>query len=204
MSFLKRHHDDRDHETDDDHDETIDSELRLRTVRTAASAIAESIRSEQRAQRRKMRKGSRFFRSLSERRKPNTPPDTSNDRRHTIVSGVRRNIYVNHPLPILEVDGDGEPLVRYVRNKVRTSSMLCIVCLCLQALRFLQSIQCSHSFRRICTSNFDGVLPCLRRNGLLFYTPLLSVANVYFLLLVILQGNYSDNGRCLRPCSSHR
>lgn len=38
------------------------------------------------------------------------------------VPGVRRNIYVNTPLMATEVDQHGEPLARYVRNKVRTSS----------------------------------------------------------------------------------
>lgn len=33
----------------------------------------------------------------------------------------RRSIFVNTPLPMSEVDGKGEPRVRYVRNKVRTS-----------------------------------------------------------------------------------
>ena len=38
------------------------------------------------------------------------------------VTGLRRNIYVNLPLPHDEVDSHGEPVVRYARNKVRTSS----------------------------------------------------------------------------------
>jgi hypothetical protein len=122
MSFLKRLHNE-DNDTDDG---TIDPELRLRTVRTAASAIAESIKSEQRAEKRKMqRKKSRFFRSLSERRRPHTaasaqptatPPDSSH------IPGVRRNVYVNRPLLPIDLGPDGEPLARYVRNKVRTSS----------------------------------------------------------------------------------
>ena len=123
MASRQQHQSEHEHETDDEHDETVDPELRLRTVRTAASAIAESIRSEQLAERRKMRKKSRFFRSLSERRKPNAPSETSSEiRRPTLISGIRRNIYVNYPLPVLEVDSEGEPLVRFVRNKVRTSS----------------------------------------------------------------------------------
>ena len=38
------------------------------------------------------------------------------------ITGLRRNIYVNMPLPPDELDKRSEPLVRYVRNKVRTSS----------------------------------------------------------------------------------
>jgi hypothetical protein len=49
MSFLRRSHPPPEPDTDEENDENIDPELRLRTVRTAASAIAESIRSEQRA-----------------------------------------------------------------------------------------------------------------------------------------------------------
>ena len=122
MSFLKRHHDD-DLDTEEEHDGTIDPELRLRTVRTAASVIAESIRSEQRAERRKMRSTSRFFRSRSDKKKSRVPSVASSEgRKPTVVSGKRRNIYLNYPLPVLEVDGQGEPLVRYARNKVRTTS----------------------------------------------------------------------------------
>ena len=36
--------------------------------------------------------------------------------------GQRRQVYVNFPLPREQVDQRGEPLVRYKRNKVRTSS----------------------------------------------------------------------------------
>ncbi|KAF9261613.1 phospholipid-transporting ATPase 1 [Marasmius fiardii PR-910] len=102
----------------DSEDETIDPELRLRTVRTAASAIAESIRSEQRAQRRKTKKRRRFFRRHSEKKPAEQTPDSAPSKE---VPGERRNVYVNHPLAHLEVDNRGEPAVRYCRNKVRTT-----------------------------------------------------------------------------------
>lgn len=126
MSFFKRSQQSDVLEADD-HDANVDPELRLRTVRTAASTIAESIRSEQRAERRKSlrQKRSRFFRTKSVEKKGKAqvedkpPPDAKPS---TTIPGVRRNIYVNTPLTASEVDNHGEPLVRYVRNKVRTSS----------------------------------------------------------------------------------
>ncbi|KAL0581270.1 phospholipid transporting ATPase [Marasmius crinis-equi] len=115
MSFLSRSTHGRDSDTDD---EPIDPELRLRTVRTAASAIAESIRSEQRIERRKTKRR-HFFRRNSEKKQPApTPPETAPS---TEVPGERRNVYVNHPLAHLEVDNNGEPVARYKRNKVRTT-----------------------------------------------------------------------------------
>src|SRR5262245_58446433 len=126
-SFFRRNHphpDDLDN-TDDDNDDTIDPDLRLRTVRTAASAIAESIQSERRAQRRKTsrKKGSRFFRKGSDKRRTQTTEskDTTVSETSAKITGKRRNIYVNTPLPTMEMDR-GEPIVRYPRNKVRTSS----------------------------------------------------------------------------------
>ncbi|KAK7062688.1 phospholipid transporting ATPase [Paramarasmius palmivorus] len=115
MSFLKRPTNARD---SDSEDETIDPELRLRTVRTAHSAIAESIRSEQRAERRKKRKRKGFFRRASEKKQPEA---TSSGPGPTEIPGERRNVYVNHPLAHLEVDNNGEPIARYERNKVRTT-----------------------------------------------------------------------------------
>jgi len=110
--------------TDEEHDETIDPELRLRTVRTAASAIAESIKSEQRADRRRsVKKRSRFFRS----RKPSKARIRQELEGAGVsheVQGVRRNVYVNFPPSAMEVDQHGEVLIRYVRNKVRTTSEL--------------------------------------------------------------------------------
>lgn len=125
MSFLKRNHPPDELDTDDENDDTIDPELRLRTVRTAASAIAESIQSEQRAQRRRFARKhhSRFFRSKPVKRKQETLAESTQSVK---IRGRRRNIYVNFPLSAMEVDHRGEPLVRFVRNKVRTSSELCL------------------------------------------------------------------------------
>ncbi|KAG7095035.1 hypothetical protein E1B28_005826 [Marasmius oreades] len=102
----------------DSEDDTIDPELRLRTVRTAASAIAESIRSEQRAERRKTKKRRRFFSRHSDKKRAEPTPDSPPSKE---VPGQRRNVYVNHPLAHLEVDNKGEPIARYSRNKVRTT-----------------------------------------------------------------------------------
>jgi phospholipid-translocating ATPase len=122
MHLLRRsaHHDDP--EMDDEND-AIDPELRLRTVRTAHSTIEESNRTEERAMRRKtMRK--RFFRRGGTKRgkDPSLPENTTEASTAPPVTGLRRNIYVNMPLPTDELDSNGEPVVRYVRNKVRTSS----------------------------------------------------------------------------------
>jgi len=125
MSFFKRHQPTHEPDTDEENDETIDPELRLRTVRTAASAIAESIKSEQRAERRRstMYKRSRFFRSKHVDKKSASATATSAGApAPSKVTGARRNVYVNHPLSAMEVDHDGEPKASYVRNKVRTTS----------------------------------------------------------------------------------
>ncbi|KAF9481771.1 phospholipid-translocating P-type ATPase [Pholiota conissans] len=121
MSFFKRHQPVDEPDTDEENDDTIDPELRLRTVRTAASAIAESIKSEQRAARRKsMRhKRSRFFRGREKKPEPAAPPEVVPASKE--IPGERRNVYVNYPLSAMEVDQNGEPRVRYVRNKVRTT-----------------------------------------------------------------------------------
>lgn len=124
MSFFRRAHPSPDDlDTDEENDTTIDPELRLRTVRTAASAIAESIQTEQRAERRK-RKGSRFFhrKNADEKRKAERPQTAESVAPPVEVPGIRRNVYVNYPLSAMEVDHNGEPLAHYVRNKVRTSS----------------------------------------------------------------------------------
>lgn len=124
MSFFKRHLHPDDVETDEEHDENIDPELRLRTVRTAASTIAESIRSEVRAQKRKSlrKKGSKFFRNRgTDRKRPQTAESVVEAPRPE-VKGTRRNIYINQSPTAMELDRIGEPLARYVRNKVRTSS----------------------------------------------------------------------------------
>jgi phospholipid-translocating ATPase len=112
MSFLKRHPPPTIYDSDED--ETIDPELRLRTVRTAHSAIAESIVADARQTRRRRR----FFRSRGEKEKERREEEkpTKAD------EGRRRNVYVNTPLPRGEVDSSGDPFVRYPRNKVRTTS----------------------------------------------------------------------------------
>ena len=129
-SFFRRHPDPDDIDTDEEND-VVDPELRLRTTRTAHSTIAESIRTEERAERRKtMRKKRSFFRNRStkdSKKRPGTAKseastDTVEAAAPPPVRGLRRNIYVNQPLPPDEIAHDGEPIVRYVRNKVRTSS----------------------------------------------------------------------------------
>lgn len=108
----------------DEENDTIDPELRLRSVRTAASTIAESILVEQRAERRKSirKKRSNFFRRQEKRAPPTSDTKAEIAAATPQITGVRRNIYVNRPLPPDELDNYGEPVVRYVRNKVRTSS----------------------------------------------------------------------------------
>ncbi|KAI0064385.1 phospholipid-translocating P-type ATPase [Artomyces pyxidatus] len=125
MSFFKRQQPD--HLDDaDDYDANIDPQLRLRTVRTAASTIAESIASEQRAERRKSirRKRSNFFRgrgSQKDKKGPAAAQPAPETKPIPQIFGERRNIYVNSPLTAMEVDRHGEPTARYPRNKVRTS-----------------------------------------------------------------------------------
>ena len=115
--------------TDDEDDRSIDPELRLRTVKTAASTLAESAAVEQRASRRKTlrlnknkKKGSLFRRGTGKKR----PEQDSVAPAGPVIHGQRRTIYVNRPLPMSEVDSKNEPLVRYPRNKVRTTSELSI------------------------------------------------------------------------------
>ena len=127
MPLLQRraNHDDSDI---DDENDAIDPELRLRTVRTAHSTLEESMRTEDRARRRKSllhKRSMKFFRrdkkrsgktdsvkSVADQSADHAPP----------ITGLRRNIYVNLPLPPDELDKKNEPVVRYARNKVRTSS----------------------------------------------------------------------------------
>lgn len=103
-------------------DDMIDPELRLRTVRTAHSVLAESVRSEARAKKRRALrdKTSRFFHRGEKKHHQEPTPTSAFPSDH--VAGSRRNIYVNAPLASGEVDGKGEPVARYVRNKVRSSS----------------------------------------------------------------------------------
>lgn len=129
MSFFKRPQPVDESDTDEEQDETIDPDLRLRTVRTAASAIAESIKSEQRAAKRKTEhKRSRFFRRHAAEKKPEAKPTEASVAPSKQVPGQRRNVYVNHPLSAMEVDPEGEPKARYVRNKVRTASAYLFFC----------------------------------------------------------------------------
>ncbi|KAI5994780.1 phospholipid-translocating P-type ATPase [Pisolithus albus] len=124
MSLFKRHPqpDEVTDNDEQDNDATIDPNLRLRTVRTAASTIAESIRSEQRAQKRRTTrsKRSRFFRR---EKRPKTAESAVSNATSAgpHIPGQRRNIYVNTPLSPSELDHRGEPVARYARNKVRTS-----------------------------------------------------------------------------------
>jgi phospholipid-translocating ATPase len=128
MSFLKRNRNpDSDQMEADDHDSNVDPDLRLRTVRTAASTIAESIASEQRAERRRStrHKRSRFFRSKSAKYQDHEKAPSSSSNAPTVqITGKRRNVYVNMPLIATEVDRLGEPIIRYARNKVNTTSEL--------------------------------------------------------------------------------
>ncbi|SRR6266851_3902453 len=135
MSFFKRRRNaDSDQFEADDHDTNVDQDLRLRTVRTAASTIAESIASEQRAERRRSvrHKRSKFFRSKSAKYLVREKTYASAPNGPSVqISGERRNVYVNMPLSAAEVDRHGEPILRYARNKVKTTSELkpdfCIV-----------------------------------------------------------------------------
>lgn len=118
----------------------IDSELRLRTVRTAVSVLAESERAETRREARRrrsirnnsiLRKGSTLGRSIFTRgKKSGLAPVTEDDPRDRPTRGSpvqptvdpagapakpgpvgkRRNIYVNVPLPLSERDPKGEPI----------------------------------------------------------------------------------------------
>ena len=128
MSFFRRHRNpDSDQIDADDHDSNVDHDLRLRTVRTAASTIAESIASEQRARRRRSTrlKRSNFFRSKSTKYPDHEKTRSSLPNVPAVqITGKRRNVYVNMPLTATEVDRHGEPIIRYARNKVNTTSEL--------------------------------------------------------------------------------
>ncbi len=152
MSFFRRHptldtevHDDTLHPNNDvDGDgDVIDPALRIRTVRTAASVLAESIRTENRRERWRRKHGWSLRRKGTAKTgrsflRPWGHEDDTQDPRDlpTSETGVvkaakttrpRRNIYLNVPLSPSELDDKGEPNIRYPRNKVRTSSRLPIL-----------------------------------------------------------------------------
>ncbi|KAG9014558.1 hypothetical protein FRB93_013683 [Tulasnella sp. JGI-2019a] len=128
MTLFRRNTQTEDPDTDEENH--VDPELRLRTVRTAASTIEEGIRTETRRAERRRRKRRKWtapglFSKDRKRQSPHTPeddlprPTEPVDAPHS--HGSRRNVYVNVPLPPEEKDLDGDPIVSYVRNKVRTS-----------------------------------------------------------------------------------
>ncbi|ODO05178.1 phospholipid-translocating ATPase [Cryptococcus wingfieldii CBS 7118] len=191
-----------DSDNDEAHDtfdpQSIDPELRLRTVKTAHSVIAESIRSEAMAEKREKRR--RIFKTMKRKAsgmsmgtlkrksggaKSEAGASVNGSRRDSITTDdgatavedsppppaaaslappeetpakgkgkvpQRRSVHVNTPLPSYLLDKKGEPSVRYVRNKVRTSKYTIISFLPKNLLE---------QFRR--------------------------VANIYFLFLVIIQ-----------------
>jgi len=138
---------------------SIDPSYRLRTVTTAHSAIAESIRIEGEAEARKRkrklfsgfksgrrgtlsslrestwRKGSagRHDESEDERSRagsivakpvqtPQAPEKEEKvEKTNKKPEGQRRTLYINLPLPTSFLTAKGDPIVRFVRNKVRTS-----------------------------------------------------------------------------------
>lgn len=167
MSLFKRHPhpDEIDTDEENEQDGTIDPELRLRTVRTAASTIAESVRSEARAQHRSSKrrtKSRKFFRKQSvEKKKFAENAQEHSPAAPTLLTGPRRNVYVNITPNADELDMHGTPLVRYVRNKVRTTSECHLwisseVCL----IDVMKSIPSSLSSRRTSMNNSDGTKYC--------------------------------------------
>ncbi|KAG8890252.1 hypothetical protein FRB98_000163 [Tulasnella sp. 332] len=115
---------------DTDEENHVDPELRLRTVRTAASTIEEGIRTETRRAERRRRKRRKWttpglFTKPSKRHAHHTEEDDLPRPTEPVNaphgSGSRRNVYVNQPLPVEERNPQGDPVVSYVRNKVRTS-----------------------------------------------------------------------------------
>lgn len=171
---------------------SIDPELRLRTVKTAHSAINQSIRTEAEAEKRKTRRTLFAGRkrktstlsvngikdSLKKRNSagvvgiigemasvhgsipgqaripPSSPQQLSrpNKGKGEALVPARRTIHVNIPLPGYLTHHSGDPIIRYVRNKVRTSKYTLFT--------FIPK-NLSEQFRR--------------------------VANIYFLGLVVLQ-----------------
>ncbi|EJT98292.1 phospholipid-translocating P-type ATPase [Dacryopinax primogenitus] len=107
----------------------LDNDLRLRTVRTAASTLAESVHAEARmVKRRKTRRLAlkKFFKKQTEKgkislreRKQGAAGDEEGEK--VIFTGERRRIYVNGDLPLSDLDHHGDLTARYPRNKIRTS-----------------------------------------------------------------------------------
>jgi len=129
MSSLFRRQNANDADTDEeDGSADVDPDLRLRTVRTAASTIAESIRSEQRMHRRRTKRRKLWGSKMSLTKKQSSNAGHESVVREAAAStpatakGSRRNIYVNMPLGPNDVDRRGKPFNVYVRNKVRTTS----------------------------------------------------------------------------------
>ncbi|KAF7324593.1 P-type phospholipid transporter [Mycena kentingensis (nom. inval.)] len=116
MSLFKRSRGDAPSE-DSLEDDNVDPELRLRTVRTAASAIAESVVAEDRQTRRRRR----FFFLRGEKYK-----DSRLEGGAPKPDGKRRTVYVNTPLPRSELKSSGDPVAKYPRNKVRTTKFTLI------------------------------------------------------------------------------
>ncbi|KAG8828217.1 hypothetical protein FRC19_008333 [Serendipita sp. 401] len=150
-------------DADTDEDDQIDPNLRLRTVRTAASTIAESIRSEQRMERRRIKRR-RLWGSLKSK-KSTTSALTAGEQRRDSSSGPtpsnkpRRNVYVNCNLAPQDKDSHGRPLHTFVRNKVKTTSEYIAVIFIVRerAHSGSQNIPLLHLFRRIFTNNSDAL-----------------------------------------------
>lgn len=194
--------------SDSEHEDNLqhDPSLQLRTVRTAASAVAESIREEARVRRKKTKRRLRLFRSRGkEKRKASDSlvdggehADEEEGKRN-VVKTPRRNVYVNMAPTPEERDTGGEPLVRYVRNKVKTTSASLLEYFTTHETDTavaIQSIQSSRSFLRTSMSSFGGT--CLPISlTVSFINPIIlmlvilySVANLYFLALVVIQSSF--------------
>ena len=102
-------------------DDAIDPNLCLRANRTAASTIAESVADERRIHRRRTRIR-RLWGGTKGKQKTEGSPNVVGTGEVVSPTGRRRNIYVNVPLAPQDRDKHGEPVQRYVRNKVRTTS----------------------------------------------------------------------------------
>ncbi|TIA90033.1 hypothetical protein E3P99_01747 [Wallemia hederae] len=133
-------------DTDDDTPLNVDSNLRLRTVRSASGSIRESHRQDKRREKKRQRVKEKLKKAADKYKSKSTATDAAT---HT---GNRRNVYANIPLPPHQLNKAGEPAIKYPRNKVRTAKYTLVTFIPKNLLE---------QFRR--------------------------VANIYFLLLVILQ-----------------